>query len=679
MNADKLTQQVETACWRAAALHQHALESPLLAEALEELCTALDELRVTSYQLRQHNQVVEAELERYIELFSGAPDGYLVTDGSGTIREANRAAAMLLNTQPQKLLSEPLSRFLADEQRPAFSNRLTQLHRGEQLQEWTVLLQPIDTPPFEAALAVNAVRDRESIELRVCMRNVTEHKRVLEKERLVAASAQRIRQSLDLEEILNTTVAEVRQFLQTDRVIVYRFRPDWTGDVVVESVAAGWSSMVGMSITNPLGETYIHSLRQGEITAIENIYTAGIDQYHIDLVARFGVIGDLVVPILHEEQLWGLLIAHHCSQPRQWQQLEIDLLKSLATQTAIAIHQAQLYKQLAKSEEKFRQLAETIRDVFWMLDAIALEPIYISPAYEQIWGRTCQSWYANPWSFRDAVHPDDRELVGVAIARHEQGEEIDIEYRIVQPTGEIRWIRDRAFFVCDELDKISRLVGIASDITERKQAEEQIKASLQEKEVLLKEIHHRVKNNLQVISSLLDLQVQQLKEPELQAIFQDSCNRIKSMALVHENLYQSRNYAQVNFPEYIESLTRNLLQIYGVRANLITLEKDLDEVTLSLETAIPCGLIINELVSNALKHAFPNSANGAVSITLRFDGGNNYVLTIRDSGVGLPFNWDNQAPKSLGLQLVKVLAEQLNGVLQVDCHSGTEFRLIFSE
>ena len=222
-------------------------------------------------------------------------------------------------------------------------------------------------------------------------------------------------------------------------------------------------------------------------------------------------------------------------------------------------------------------------------------------------------------------------------------------------------------------------VSFVLDLTWRKQAEAQIRESLQEKEILLQEIHHRVKNNLQVISSLLDLQSQQIDEPTTLAIFQDSCNRVKSMALVHEKLYQSKNFSKVNFTEYIEGLTLSLLQVYGANENYIALEQELDEVTLSIDTAIPCGLIINELVSNALKYAFPNKTQGKIYIALHRYEEKRYILTIRDNGVGLPFDWGIKTINSLGLQLVEILASQLNGILEVNCRSGTEFRLRFRD
>ncbi|MBD0345718.1 MAG: PAS domain S-box protein [Coleofasciculus sp. Co-bin14] len=226
-------------------------------------------------------------------------------------------------------------------------------------------------------------------------------------------------------------------------------------------------------------------------------------------------------------------------------------------------------------------------------------------------------------------------------------------------------------------DSLAVLVGI--DITERKLAEAKIQTSLREKEVLLQEVHHRVKNNLQVISSLLDLQSQQIEEQAMLEVFRESQNRVKSMALVHEKLYQSKDFAKINFAEYTESLTNYLFKAYDLATSNINLELKIDEVSLNIDTAIPCGLIINELVSNALKYAFPNNSLGTITVTLHSDKNEGFILTVKDNGVGLPGDWDVKSAKSLGIQLVKILTKQLKGTIELDKHIGSKFIIRFSE
>jgi len=217
------------------------------------------------------------------------------------------------------------------------------------------------------------------------------------------------------------------------------------------------------------------------------------------------------------------------------------------------------------------------------------------------------------------------------------------------------------------------------DIIEIKRAEAQIKASLQEKEVLLKEIHHRVKNNFQVISSLLNLQSDYIQDKQDREIFKASQNRIESMALIHEKLYQSKNLAQIELAEYIQDLVDNLLSSYEANLNTIALKINIDQVYLNLDAAIPCGLIINELVLNSFKHAFPAGNSGEIRIDFRVEKKNKYILTISDNGIGFPSNLDFRNTESLGLQLVNALTNQLGGNIELNGSAGAEFKITFEE
>ena len=241
------------------------------------------------------------------------------------------------------------------------------------------------------------------------------------------------------------------------------------------------------------------------------------------------------------------------------------------------------------------------------------------------------------------------------------------------------------------------------EIGRRREAEERIKASLREKEVLLKEIHHRVKNNLQVVSSLLYLQSERISEPAILGMLQDSRNRIRSMALVHERLYQAEDLSRIDFSEYVSDLANHLLGSYCLDPSAVTLEVIADDVVLDVNTAVPCGLIINELVSNSLKHAFPSysavqadplvpagghreggpwrttdSGTDKIRIELCLDAGGQLQLLVSDSGVGLPEALDFRNTESLGLLLVNSLVHQLRGTVELNRQDGTEFRIMFS-
>jgi two-component sensor histidine kinase len=215
------------------------------------------------------------------------------------------------------------------------------------------------------------------------------------------------------------------------------------------------------------------------------------------------------------------------------------------------------------------------------------------------------------------------------------------------------------------------------DITQSKRAEENVRKSLEEKEVLLREIHHRVKNNMQIVSSLLGLQSQNIEDIKYKDIFIQSQTRIDSMALIHQKLYQSENIAQINFKEYIDGIVSNIFQSYCTKNN-IKIDINVENISINIDYAVPCGLIINELVTNCLKYAFPDERQGKIQISLKSKENNMIQLLIRDDGIGIPEDMDIRNTESLGLRLVSSLAEsQLHGEILINRDRGTEFQINF--
>jgi len=262
----------------------------------------------------------------------------------------------------------------------------------------------------------------------------------------------------------------------------------------------------------------------------------------------------------------------------------------------------QAEKALRESEENFREMAENIKEVFWLRTHD--EMIYISPAYEDVWGRTCESLIQNPSSFVEAVHPEDRERIFAAFSKEmTDTTNFNEEYRIVRSDGSVRWIWARSFQIKSH-DGQDRSAGIGEDITNRKLSEEQIKSSLKEKEVLLREIYHRSKNNMQVIISMLSLQARSIEDKNVLTIFGEMENRIRSMALVHEKLYQTKDLSRIDLKEYFNDLMSLLVSSYKELSGGITINTDMDSIPVTIDYAIPCGLIINEIISNCFKHAF---------------------------------------------------------------------------
>ena len=281
----------------------------------------------------------------------------------------------------------------------------------------------------------------------------------------------------------------------------------------------------------------------------------------------------------------------------------------------------------------------------------------------------------------EIIHPEDRDRV-TQIVEHsvKVRKPYSIETRIILPDGTIRWIHSSGNVLLGDNAEPERISGSFLDITDRKLAEEQVKANLKEKETLLQEIHHRVKNNMQVISSLLKLQSNSYDDERIKKPLLESQNRVKAMAAVHENLYKSKNLSSISILPFLKELTTSILASYQLSSENITLEIDSDEIFINLEQASPLGLIVNELVSNSLKHAFTDGHKGEIHINLKRVNDDHIHLCFSDDGIGLPVSLDWRNLDSLGLKLVLNLAEnQLDGSIKMEVKNGTQFDIIFRE
>jgi PAS domain S-box-containing protein len=619
----------------------------------------------------------------------------------------------------------------------------------------------------------------------------------------------------EVDRAINQALQQIGEFAQVDRACIFLISNErffnthqWFADGIPPLVYPEQ----GLPLET-ISET-VEQLRQ--FKTIHTPRVADLPEPRKSLSESFDVKSYIAVPIAYEGCLIGSLAFNSIQTTKTWSTEDVELLRALANIFANALIRKRSEEALRESEERFRQLAENINAVFWMFSTEEQQTLYISPAYERIWGRAPQSLYESFQGWIDSIHADDYDQTMNLMERQISEETTKGTYRIIRPDGQIRWIYDRSFPIYSSQGKLYRVAGIAEDITDRKlaedalreseaklhaildstlaiiarvrvfanrdwkyeffssatqmlygytpqeliadknlwisrvlpedlenvilpryedifaertakfeyrfrhkdgtlrwfamtllsqrdetadcwvvtsvdidisdrkQVEEQLEASLQEKEALLKEVHHRVKNNLQVISSLLDLQSQRIQNPQVLEVFRNSQNRVRSMALIHEKLYQSESLSKVNLADYIESLTMYLIQTYAINPNKITLQLNLEPVMLNLDTAIPCGLILNELISNALKHAFPGNTGGTIWIGLsclhpvipteRCDV---FELVVGNNGVKLPELPDFSRAKSLGFQLVNILTQQLNGQIEVSQSQGTEFKLRF--
>jgi PAS domain S-box-containing protein len=338
------------------------------------------------------------------------------------------------------------------------------------------------------------------------------------------------------------------------------------------------------------------------------------------------------------------------------------------------MEQKRVEDELRESEEMFRVLAETATA------AIALHQgdkfLYVNPATSRIFGYS--ETELREMNFWEWAHVDCRDLIRDRGKARQRGEAVpnQYEHRFTAKGGREGWVLISAGTL-KYRGKPTCIITLL-DITEAKRAEEKMQAALAEKTVLLKEVHHRVKNNLQIISSLLYLQSEYIQDEQSRVFFRDSQNRIGTMALVHQKLYQSESLAFIDFREYIEELANHLYAGTVKDRALICLTVDAEEVLLGVDEAIPCGLIVNELVSNSLKHAFPDGGEGEISVRCRVEEDGWITLTVSDNGIGLPPGLDFRNTETLGLQLVTMLVKQLRGRIAIDPEpGGTAVRLSF--
>jgi PAS domain S-box-containing protein len=258
------------------------------------------------------------------------------------------------------------------------------------------------------------------------------------------------------------------------------------------------------------------------------------------------------------------------------------------------------------------------------------------------------------------------------------GEPKEIIKRMTTPDGTSYWLQAIKVPYFDADGKITGLVGIARDITDRKHAEDRIKAALREKEVLLREMHHRVKNDLQVVSSLLNMQARLVSSEDTAAILSESRDRVNTMVLMHAQLYESGNLVEVNMKEFLEGLVRQSFQSYPIKDTRITPVIHITDYPLPVSTAVHVGLILNELLSNVFKHAFAGQTEGKVKVDFDVTEEGKASLTVSDDGDGLPSGFDIDTTGSLGLRLVKILAkDQLQGDLEIISEEGTTFLITF--
>lgn len=361
-----------------------------------------------------------------------------------------------------------------------------------------------------------------------------------------------------------------------------------------------------------------------------------------------------------------------------------DITELKQTQKALEDSHSQLEKkveqrtrELTESEEKYRTLFDKDPD-YNLLINVDGEIVEVNKALTNLLGLSKNELVGKNFTELGKMEPGYISFILGKLSLLLDGEVIEpFEIRFKDKNDDVHWGLVHITPILDN-GRINYVLVIATDITGQKSAENEIKKSLMEKEALLREIHHRVNNNMQIISSLLNLQKEYVREDETRDVLQDSQSRVKSMAMVHEKLYLSGDLSHINFKQYTEKLVSDIFYTYESQIGTIKPILNLENIELNMETAIPLGLIINELVANSLKFAFPNNEKGSITVDMKTKN-DEYALIIADDGIGFPADVDFKKTNSLGLQLVNNLVNQLDGEITLDRTHGTAYKITFKE
>ncbi|ARV59401.1 histidine kinase [Nostocales cyanobacterium HT-58-2] len=538
----------------------------------------------------------------------------------------------------------------------------------------------------------------------------------IEQQRLVMAIAIRIRQSLHLNEVLNTTVAEVRQFLHADRVLIYRFEEDYSGSVVVESVGNDWTAVLNVQVKDDyFMETRGEKYRQGGFQVIADIYTEDLTQCHRNLLSQFQVKANLVVPILQREKLWGLLVASQCSTSRQWQSREIDLLQQLATQVGIAIQQSELYEQVRADLKERKQAEQKIREQAALLD-IATDAIVVRDLHSQIlfWNQAAERLYG--WQVHEAIGKNADEILYKEISSQVELARQNVmghgswqgELKKVTKSGKEIIVESRWTLMLDELRQPKSILTVDTDITEKKQLQTQfLRAQRMESlGTLASGIAHDLNNILTPIMS--SIQMLALKPPHLDTrhqqilkILEDNSKRAAD--LVKQILTFARGSESRGVTLQIEPLLLEVEQILNSTfPKSIKISKHLPTQELWTIKAEPTQIhqVLMNLCVNA-RDAMPDGGNLSISaenllvdqnfarMNLDAQIGPYVVITISDTGFGIPplvlerifepFFTTKESSQGTGLGLSTVIGIVKNHGGFVNVHSevgkGSQFQV----
>ncbi len=599
-------------------------------------------------------EALRASEERYRSMLSTSPDVVGLTDLQGRIQMVSPAILKLLRCEREgDVLGRPLTDFLVPADRPRALERIAAILGGTPPSptEYTGLRPDGSTVAVEVNSQFIRGADGRPTEMILLVRDVTARKAA---DAALRASEERHRS------ILNASPDNITITDLTGRIVL-------VSPVGVATMGyANEAEVVGRSLydfiaeeEHPRAAENIARMFQGILTGPEEYRGLRADGSAIDIEAN------------------GEFIRGSEGEPRELVFIVRDVTERKRARAELSASEERHRTILQQSHDMIAKLTAQVPGVVYQYrlfaDGRSCFP-FASPGVRDIYEFTPEEVRNDATPVFERLHPDDRERITALIL--ESARTLDpfhCEFRVILPRQGLRWR------LCDAMpermdDGGTLWHGIISDITERKQAEDLLRLSLKEKEGLLREVHHRVKNNLQVISSLLRLETSRSAAPDTKRVLGDMQGRILSMAVLHETLYRSDRFGQVDLGGYLRQLAQ---QLFRAAASSTRLRLELQPVYVEIDQAIPCGLIVNELLTNSLKHAFTEGTAGEVAMSLALSPQGEVQITVADTGVGLPIDFDTKRVRSLGLVLVTDLVRQIGGSLAISPGPGAAFGVTF--
>ncbi len=617
-------------------------------------------------------------------LIETVPEVVFCLSPEGVLTYLNPAFENLTGWQREDWTGRQFSELASGNQRTEFIHNLHQILDGETVHVLELSISLSGGGSLTAEVTARPqFRDGKIIRILGTIRDIAQRKR---SDEMLALQEERIRSlyeisaepSMGIDTQLVETIKTGARVLGLEIAIIGYIE----GDNYTVFYCHDDIGKVTQGLEIELEKTYCKiTIAADDVIALDHV---GDSEYNNDLCYKeFGLETYIAVPLRINGSVFGTL-NFSSPYPREapFTKADKDFVRLMGRWISTMIERKQAEKMLIEKEELYRTLVENANDLI-VETSYDARFLYVSSNHKEILGYEPEDLLGK--NVFDLMHPDDRAAVLSEFMNGMKNFSTSrAVYRYRHKNGEWRWFESTGKPFRTSTGEIRGIVD-TREITERIKKEEQIQQSLKEKEALLKEIHHRIKNNLQIISSLLGLQSDYVKGRDSLRLIHECQSRISAIAMIHEQLYQSKNLREVKMSDYINNLTHKLMIVYGNGEYPVDVRIKADDVNVNVDTAIPCGLIINELFSNCLKHAFefPDENNGGIkkrgeiSVEIHSDSQKNLVLSVKDNGIGFPKNIDFRDTDTLGLQLVCTLTDQLNGTIELLSQNGTTFNIRF--